>query len=77
MTYTNEMRPLSAMEIDFVAGAGYPSKPSGGTTIDVHQSNIGGAVALGFVAVAVNKQTNNSIILNDSPVFVEIGKSYP
>ncbi len=70
MTHTTEMRALSAEEIDFVAGGGYPShkEPSSGTTntVLVNQQNFGGAVALGLIAGAANIQTNVAVISNGS-----------
>ncbi len=70
MTYTNEMRPLSAMEIDFVAGGTYHGKPSSGNTIIVAQSNKGNAVALGLFAVAANVQVNAAAVVNESSIYV-------
>lgn len=68
MTY--EMRALSTEEIDAVAGAGGSTN-----TITVMQSNSGMATATSYSgnAIAVNKQANNSIVLNQSSVKIEIG----
>ncbi len=64
-----EMRTLSAEEIEAVAGA------QSINTITVTQSNLGNATAYssGGDAIAVNKQKNNSIVLNQSSVKIEVG----
>ncbi len=75
MTHTTEMRALSAEEIDFVAGGDRHSS-GGNTTNTITQINHGTAVAIGGghendgSAVAFNKQSNNAVILNNSPVLV-------
>ncbi len=81
MTYTHDMRALSAEEISVVAGAGYSScgcppapVPVPANTITVTQSNTGTATATATCgkAVAVNDQSNGSVVLNQSAVEVKL-----